>query len=58
MQALFEFIAGMIAVLAATALAHLGVELEPRRGEPREIHRTNDCADSPRAAIADSNQDC
>lgn len=58
MQAFLEFVAGLIAVLAAAALAHLGVDLEPRRGEPREIHRTNDCPDEPRAMISTSNQDC
>lgn len=58
MQAFLEFVAGLIAVLAAAALAHLGVDLEPRRGEPREIHRTNDCPDAPSAVITAANQDC
>ena len=58
MQAFFEFVAGLIVALAAAALAHLGVDLEPRRGEQREIHRTNDCGDEPRAMISASNQDC
>ena len=58
MQAFFEYVAGLIAVLVEAALAHLGVDAEPRRGEPREIHRTNDCADAPRAMISASNQDC
>lgn len=58
MQAFIEFVAGLIAVLAAAALAHLGVDLEPRQSEPREIHRTNDCGDEPRAMISTSNQDC
>ena len=58
MQAFIEFVAGLIAVQAAAALAHLGVDLEPRRGEQREIHRANDCADEPQAMISASNQDC
>jgi hypothetical protein len=58
MQAFFEFVAGLITVLAAAALAHLGIDLEPRQGEEREIHRTNDCADEPHAMISASNQDC
>ena len=58
MQAFFEFLAGLIAVLAAAALAHLGIDLEPRRAEPREIHRTNDCPDDRRAIITPANQDC
>jgi hypothetical protein len=58
MQAFFEFVAGLIAVLAAAALAHLGVDLEPRRSEQPEIHRTNDCPEEPRAIITTLNQDC
>ena len=58
MQAIIEFVAGLVAMLAAAALAHLGVDLEPRRAEsPREIHRTADCPDEPAASVA-PNQDC
>lgn len=45
MQAIFDFLVGIIAALAATALGHLGVDLERRAAsEPQEIHRTTDCA--------------
>lgn len=59
MQAIIEFVAGLLAMLAATALAHLGIDLEPRRVEPqREIHRTADCPEQPRAPRAQANPDC
>ncbi|CAN5299439.1 hypothetical protein BH10PSE2_BH10PSE2_19410 [soil metagenome] len=47
MQALINLITGFIALLAATALAQFGVDLQtPRgseRGTEREVHRTADC---------------
>lgn len=58
MQAFFEFLAGVFAVLVAAALAQLGVDLEPRQSEPREIHRTNDCGEPANTFIATANRDC
>lgn len=56
MQTVIEFIAGLVALLAAAALAHLGVDLERRAPEPaqaREIHRVSHCAE-PAAAPAEA----
>lgn len=58
MQAFFEFLAGLIAALVATALSHLGVDVETRRDDVREIHRTTDCDDGARAMISATNRDC
>ena len=62
MQALIEFIAGFVAMLAAAALSQFGVELNAREADPREIHRVRDCGDSPPAAVlaasAEQKQDC
>ena len=56
MQAIFEFLVGIVAALAAAALAHLGVDLERRPAEPQEIHRTVDCPPPARSAV--STEDC
>lgn len=48
MQTVIEFIAGLVALLAAAALAHMGVDLDRRSAEPaqaREIHRVSNCAE-------------
>lgn len=62
MQALIEFIAGFVAMLAAAALSQFGVELDSRQPPQREIHRVNDCGDSPSAVVlaasAERRQDC
>ncbi|MFN3670105.1 MAG: hypothetical protein ACK4VY_12410 [Brevundimonas sp.] len=62
MQALIEFIAGFVAMLAAAALSQFGVDLDPRQAPQREIHRVRDCGDSPsavvRVASSEGNQDC
>ncbi|MES2860629.1 MAG: hypothetical protein V4701_04120 [Pseudomonadota bacterium] len=43
MQALIELLAGFIALLAITALAQFGVNLDSSaRAEP-EVHRVSDC---------------
>lgn len=47
MQALIEFIAGFVAMLAAAALSQFGVDLDPRQAPQREIHRVRDCSESP-----------
>lgn len=63
MQTVIEFIAGLVALLAAAALAQLGVDLERRTPEPREVHRISDCpepaAQPPAvAATAAAARDC
>jgi hypothetical protein len=62
MQALIEFIAGFVAMLAAAALSQFGVDLDPRQTPQREIHRVPDCGDGPAATVfaasAEHTQDC
>lgn len=62
MQALIEFIAGFVAMLAAAALSQFGVELDAREVPQREVHRVRDCGDGPSAAIlaaaAKPSKDC
>lgn len=62
MQALIEFIAGFVAMLAAAALSQFGVDLDPRQTPQREIHRVRDCGDESAAALfaasAERKQDC
>jgi hypothetical protein len=62
MQALIEFIAGFVAMLAAAALSQFGVDLDSRQAPQREIHRVRDCGDSPSAAMlagsTERSQDC
>ncbi len=62
MQALIEFIAGFVAMLAAAALSQFGVDLDARQTPQREIHRVRDCGDGPSAAAlaasTERKQDC
>ncbi|WP_296819736.1 hypothetical protein [Brevundimonas sp.] len=60
MQALIEFIAAVVALLATAALSNLGVDLEPRPTETREIHRVRDCPEpvTPVETASRANQDC
>ncbi len=51
MQALIEFIAGFVALLAAAALSQFGVDLDAREVPQREVHRVRDCGDGPSAAV-------
>lgn len=51
MQALIEFIAGFVAMLAAAALSQFGVDLDARQTPQREIHRVRDCGDTPSVAV-------
>lgn len=49
MQTVIEFIAGLVALFAAAALAHLGVDLERRpapASQEREIHRVSHCGEA------------
>lgn len=62
MQALIEFIAGFVAMLAAAALSQFGVDLDARQTPQREIHRVRECGDGPPAgalaASTERKQDC
>lgn len=62
MQALIEFIAGFVAILAAAALSQFGLTLDPPQKPEREIHRVRDCDNGPSSAIfavaAERKQDC
>lgn len=60
MQALIEFIAGFIALLAAAALSQFGVDLSPRGQSDREVHRVSDCGGKPAQSVmtAAPSQDC
>jgi len=61
MQALIEFIAGFVALLAAAALSQFGLDLD-RQKPDREIHRVRDCdmgaSSGAFAASAERKQDC
>lgn len=61
MQALIEFIAGFIALLAAAVLSQFGVDMNMPSHNDREVHRVQDCAGQPpaKAFIAeDARKDC
>lgn len=61
MQALIEFIAGFVALLAAAALSQFGLDLDGPQKPDREIHRVRDCKDAPAATVfaaSDRKQDC
>lgn len=52
MQALIEFIAGFIALLAAAVLSQFGVDMNTPRHNDREVHRIQDCGQQkPAAAV-------
>lgn len=44
MQALVEFIAGFIALLAAAVLSQFGVDTHAPSQADREVHRVADCS--------------
>ncbi|HEY1225367.1 MAG TPA: hypothetical protein VGE54_09085 [Brevundimonas sp.] len=61
MQALIEFIAGFIALLAAAVLSQFGVDMNMPRHNDREVHRVQDCAQQPPAnafVADDARKDC
>ncbi|WP_332660739.1 hypothetical protein [Brevundimonas sp.] len=62
MQALIEFIAGFVALLAAAALSQFGLDLDPPQKSEREIHRVRDCDNGASAALfsasSERKQDC
>ncbi len=47
MQALIELLAGFIALLAITALAQFGVDLNTSARPDREVHRVGECGGEP-----------
>ena len=51
MQALIEFIAGFVAMLAAAALSQFGLDLDGPPKPDREIYRVRDCNDGPATAV-------
>lgn len=62
MHALIEFIAGIVAFLAAAALAQFGVDVNKSKPE-REVRRVVDCDTSapsskPAAILISAQQDC
>lgn len=61
MQALVEFIAGFVALLAAAALSQFGLDLDGPKNSDREIHRVRDCNDAPASTVfaaSEHKQDC
>jgi hypothetical protein len=50
MQALIEFIAGFVAILAAAALSQFGLDLNQQQPQ-REIHRVRDCDGGPASGV-------
>ncbi|NBB52570.1 hypothetical protein GVN24_30270 [Rhizobium sp. CRIBSB] len=60
MQALIEFIAGFIALLAAAVLSQFGVDMNTSRQDEREVHRVSDCAPSSPSTLvsSESSHDC
>lgn len=49
MQPLIEMLIGLIALLAAAALSHFGVNLNTPQKPDREIQRVKDCGEAPPA---------
>ena len=58
MQSFIEFLIGLMAILITAILSQLGMDPEPRRESPREIHRTSDCSEPAVLSISTANQDC
>lgn len=51
LQALIDFIAGLIALLAAAALAQFGVDMNTDRSQDREVRRIVDCDPKPASTV-------
>lgn len=60
MQALFELLAGFIAMLVVAALGQFGVDIERPRPKQPEVHRVGDCPKQQDASIlvSKSKNDC
>ena len=51
MQALFELLAGFIAMLVVAALSQFGVQMERPAAPKAEVHRVSDCPKAENAAV-------
>lgn len=60
MHTLIELIAGLVALLAAAALAQFGVDMNAAQASDREVHRISDCSEpaSTEAFAAEQPSDC
>ena len=61
MHALIEFIAGVVALLAAAAFAQFGVDVNSARSDQPEVRRVTDCGERTPAALiaaAPARDDC
>ena len=61
MHALIEFIAGVVALLAAAAFAQFGVDVNSASNDQPEVRRVSDCGEKHSAALiatAPATDDC
>ena len=58
MQAFIDFLIGLIAIVLTAVLAQIGLDAEPQRREPREIHRTTGCPEPASGMMSTENRDC
>lgn len=59
LQAVIDFIVGLVAAIAATALAQFGIDVNTPRQSDREIRRVADCAEqTPQAVTKAPSQNC
>lgn len=59
MQTLIEFIIGLVAAIAATALAQFGVDVNAPRQAEREVRRVVDCPEpATSAAVQAQTRNC
>lgn len=58
MQALVEFIAGFIALLAAAVLSQFGVDTHAPTHADREVHRVADCSAASPPSDSSSSRSC
>jgi hypothetical protein len=58
MQTFIDILVSLFAALVATILAQLGLNVDQRASESREVHRTVDCPSGPSATVSTANRDC
>ena len=59
LQAVIDFIVGLVAAIAATALAQFGIDVDTARQSDREIRRVADCAEQTSQAVVKApSQNC
>lgn len=59
LQTVIDFIVGLVAAIAATALAQFGIDVNAPRQNDREIHRLADCSEpAPAPTVKTSSQSC